>query len=125
MIKLQKQKGYIALTALLIVAAAGLTIGIAVSLGGIEQVQLSYGQSRAAEAKALANTCLEEGLERLRNNWANYSSSLSIDGSSCILNTVTSGSGATLTATGKADIYNQKIEIQVDNNLTVISWKEE
>ncbi len=119
------QGGYIALIALLIVVAAGLTIGIAVSLQGIEEIQVSFASIQAASAKSLANSCIEEGLEHLRNNWVNYSGSLSIGGDSCIINTVINGSNATLTANGTVDIYNQKIQIQVDNNLNIISWQEE
>ena len=121
----KNQQGYIALVALLIVVAAGLTIGIAVSLGGIEELQMSFGSSQAARAKSLANACIEEGLERLRNNWANYSGSLLIGGNSCIINTVVSGSNATLLVVGNVDIYSQKIKMQVDNNLDVIAWQEE
>ena len=119
------QGGYIALMALLVIVAAGLTIGIAVSLGGIEEIQLSFIGGRAAAAEILANGCIEEGLERLRHNWANYSGSLSAAGNFCIINTIVSGNNATLTAIGTVDIYSQKIEVQVDNSLEVVSWREE
>ena len=122
---LNNQQGYIALIALLIVAAVGLTIGIAVSLRGIEEVQLSFSSEQAIKSSSLANTCLEDGLERLRNNWANYSGTLSIDSDSCIISTVVNGSSATITATGTVDIHTQKIQVQVDNNLNVTSWREE
>ncbi len=122
--KFKSQKGYVALVALLIVAAAALTIGIAVSLRGIEEIQISYSASQAAKAKSLANTCLEEGLERLRNNWASYSGSLPIEESSCIIDIVINGSNATLTAVGTVDVYTQKIQIGADNNLNIISWQE-
>lgn len=121
----RRQGGYIALVALLVVAAVALTIGIAISLAGIEEIQLSFGKSQAAKAKNLASACLEEGLEHLRKSWADYSTSLSVDGNSCIINIVTSGSSATLTAEGTVDIYTQKVQIQVDNNLEVIAWQEE
>ncbi len=122
--KFKSQKGYVALVALLIVAAAALTIGIAVSLRGIEEIQISYSASQAAKAKSLANTCLEEGLERLRNNWASYSGSWPIEESACIIDIVINGSNATLTAVGTVDVYTQKIQIGADNNLNIISWQE-
>ena len=121
----KKQSGYVALIALLIVVTAGLTISLAVSMGGIEEIKISFGISKAAEAKNMANACLEEGLERLRNNWINYTGSLSIDDNSCIINTAINGSTATLVAKGTADIYTQKIQVQVDSNLEVSSWLEE
>jgi len=120
-----KPKGYIALVALLIIAAAALTIGIAVSLTGIEDLQISFGKSQALTAQTLANTCLEDGLERLRNSWGSYSGSLSVGENSCIIRTVIDGSTAILTATGTVDIYTQKIQIQVDNNLDVVSWQDD
>jgi hypothetical protein len=120
----QSRGGYIALVALLIVAATGLTIGITISLIGIDELQLSYGGSRAANAKAVASACLEDGLGRLRKSWVNYSGSLSIGSDSCIINAVVSGSLATLTATGNSDIYQQRIQTQVDNNLEIVSWQE-
>lgn len=119
----RRRGGYIALIALLIVAAAGLTISIAVSLSGIEEIQISYSNSVATKAKSLANSCLEEGLERLRNNWTNYSGALSIAGGSCIINTEITDNVATLTAFGTVDIYTQKIQIQVNNDLEVINWQ--
>ena len=119
------QQGYIALIALLIIAAAGLTIGITVSLVGLDEVQIGYASTQAAKAKSVTNACIEDGLGRLRNNWANYSGTLSIDSNYCIIKTVVNGSLATVTATGTVDIYNQKIQIQVDNNLDVINWQED
>ncbi|MFA6254411.1 MAG: hypothetical protein WC675_00070 [Patescibacteria group bacterium] len=120
-----KPKGYIALVALLIIAAAALTIGIAVSLTGIEDLQISFGRTQAETAKNLANTCLEDGLERLRNSWGSYSGSLSVGENSCIIRTDIDGSTAILHATGTVGIYTQKIQIQVDNNLDVVTWQEE
>jgi len=112
------------LIALLVVAAAGLTIGLAVSLAGIEEIQVSFGSSQFELASSLASACIEDGLERLRNDWNNYSGSLSVGGDSCIINTVVNGGSATITAKGIVDIYSQKIEIKVDNNLEVITWRE-
>lgn len=121
----KNQSGYIALIALLIVSAAGLTIGLAVSISGIEEIQVSHGSTQATKAKNLANTCVEDGLERLRNSFVNYSGSLSINGNSCIIDIVVSGSNAVINATGTVDIYNQKLVIQVDNSLAITSWTEE
>ncbi len=119
----QERGGYIALISLLIVSAAALTIGIAVSLRGIEEIQMSYSSQKAAEAENLADVCIEEGLENLRNIWADYSNSLFFGSNSCIINTEVDASNAILYATGTADVYTQKIEVKVDTNLDVIYWK--
>jgi len=118
------QKGYIALVALLVVVAAGLTIGVAVSMRGIEEIMTSFDTSESLRAKNLANVCIEDGLERLRESWSSYSGTLSISDNSCIIDIVIDGSSATVTATGTIDIYAQKIQVQVDNSLNIISWQE-
>ena len=117
--------GYIALIALLVIAAAGLTLGIAVSLSGIDELQVSFSKSQATRAQSLAETCLEEGLERLRTSGSPYSGTLSIEGNSCIISTVGGAGNYTLFATGTVDIYSQKAEVQVDSSLNVIYWRAE
>ena len=120
-----RRRGYIALIALLVVAGAALTIGLAVSLSGISAIQESFSVTQSASAKSLANLCLQEGLEKLRQNWVNYSSSLSVGPDSCIINTVVAGNSATLTSEGTIDIYTQRLQIQVNQNLEVNFWQEE
>jgi len=121
----KKPNGYIALIALLIVAAAGLAVGISVSLSGITELQMAYSRNQALEAKTAANACIEEGLRRLAGSWANYAGSLSIGTNSCIINAVVSGGNAVLNATGTVDVIKQKINVSVDSNLEVVSWEEE
>lgn len=122
--KHKTQRGYIALVSLLVISATGLTIGLAVSIAGIEEIQISHGVTQATKAKNLANTCVEDGLERLRNSFISYSGSLSIDGDSCIIDIVVTGSAALINATGTVDIYNQKLVVQVDSSLAITSWVE-
>ncbi|MDD2807540.1 MAG: hypothetical protein PHW95_03420 [Patescibacteria group bacterium] len=121
----KKPNGYIALTSLLIIATAALTIGLAVSLNSIDSIQSSYGHSQSARAEAAANAGIEEGLQKLRKNWSSYSGSLSINDDSCTINIVTSGSTASIEAVGKADEYFQKILIHVDSQLSILNWQEE
>lgn len=125
MIRQKQRKGYIALFSLLILAAAALTVGLAVSLQGIDEIQSSVAADRSVLAKAAANTCIEEGLERLRNDFINYSATLPIDDDYCILNISVNGSSAVLSATGTVDIYSQKIKVQVDDDLEIVFWQED
>lgn len=122
---IKNKKGFIALIALMVVVTAGLTIGLAVSLVGIEELQISLAKSESAKARLVANACVEDGLEKLRRNFVAFSDSLSIGEDSCIINVEVSGSNAIVTATGTVDVYNQKIKVGVDNTLTITSWQEE
>ena len=123
--KKDKPNGYIALMALLIMASVGLAIGVAVSLTSMNEIQNSFSQSQGLSAKMAANTCVEEGLEKLRRNWENHFFTLLLDQNSCIINVVVTGSNATLSATGTAGVFNQKIQVQADNNLEILAWEEE
>lgn len=123
--KNNKPNGYIALIALLIMASVGLAIGITVSLTSMNEIQNSFSQTQALSAKMAANACVEEGLEKLRRSWGSSSFTLLLDQDSCIINVVTSGSNAFLNATGTAGAFNQKIQVQADNNLEIIAWQEE
>lgn len=122
--KIKTQKGYIALVSMLVVASVALTISIAVSLRGMEDLQMSFASSQAAKSASLADSCMEEGLNRLRQNWQDYIGiSLSIGDNSCIINVNESGTFASLEAYGNVDIFQQKAYAEVDNNLEVILWQ--
>lgn len=118
----QNQKGYIALIALLIVATIGLSISLSVSFRNIENLQMGFATEQANQAYNLANSCLEEGLNQLRNNWNNYSQTLLIDGYSCIINAEVLGDLANLNAVGIINNYYQQIQVEIDSNLNILSW---
>jgi len=121
----KNKKGYIALVSLLLVAAVGLTISIAVSLRGMEELQMSFASSQASVSSHLAGSCLEEGLNRLRQNWSDFGSiNLSIGDNLCIINVVAfDGSSADLEVYGDNNIFRQKISVSVDSDLEVASWQ--
>jgi len=119
----KKQGGYIALISMLIVAAVSLTISMAVSLRGIEELQMSFASSQGARASNLADTCLEEGLNRLRQTWADYTINLSIGDNSCIITVDETGTEASLEAYGIVDNFTKKAYAEVDNNLEITLWQ--
>ena len=118
-------KGYVALVALLVVAVTGLVIGISVSLRGIDEIQISFGKNQSARARFAAESCVEEGLSRLRDAWSDVALTLPINQDSCILNIVTAGATATLHTESTVGEYSQQVTATVDNSLTVLEWQEE
>jgi len=118
----RQPNGYVALIALLVVSAAGLTIGLAVSLRGIEEIQLSFGFSQAAKAQAAANGCIELGLEHLRSVGTPLQTELSIGGISCILEATLVGPNAELHATSTVGEYTRTIAVQRDASGEIMSW---
>jgi hypothetical protein len=110
--------------ALLIIATAGLTIGLAISIASIDEIQLAHGKDQSAAARAAALGCAEDALERLRNSFTAQGGTLSYSEYSCIIDTVINGSNATITATGTVGIFNQKITIGLNSAMTISVWEE-
>lgn len=117
--------GYIALIALLLVTTAALTIGLAVSLRGLNELQAGLAVSEAAVARSTVNACVEDGLERLRGSWANYSGTLSTGNDLCTIMVTISGNSATVSASSTSNGYTQSNTVQVSNQLEIVNWRDE
>jgi len=119
------QSGYITLIALLLVTTTALTIGLAVSLRGLGELQAGLAVSEAAVARSVANACVEDGLERLRTNWVSYSGSLSTGSDSCTIMVTILGSSATIIASATVNGYTQSITVQVSDQLEITNWSDQ
>ena len=119
--KLKKEKGYVLLLAVLLITAASLVIVLSLSRIMIDQLSLKLGQAESLRSFFLAEACLDDGLEKLRANWQDYSYSLSIDGNSCTIDINSAPTQATIEAIGSVGNYTKKIDLLVDNFLEIIS----
>ncbi len=120
----KSRSGYIALIALMVIATAGLTAALQVSMSGIEEVKTSFMRTQVATARTAATACAEEGLERLRQSFTNYATTLSVNNTSCILTIGVSGTTATLLVTATSDRVTQSLHIEVDDQRNIITWEE-
>lgn len=118
-------KGYVLILTVLVISAASLVITLSLSKLLIDKLILQSSLEESSSALAVAESCSEEGLEKLRNAWQNYSNlSLSIDGNLCTINITTNIVQATLTSSGTSGNYTKRINLIVDRNLQVISWNQ-
>ena len=117
--------GYIALIALLLVTTAALTIGLAVSLRGLNELQAGLAVSEAAVARSTVNACIEDGLERLRTSWINYTGTLSTGNDSCTIMVTILGNSATVNSLSTSNGYTQSSTVQVSNQLEIVNWSDE
>lgn len=126
---MKNQKGYITLlSTLFLVAIGGVVAGSLILLGlGFSKTSFTLVQSN--QAKALANACMEEALERI-NDSAPFTGtgSLTLGAGTCSY-TVTSGGGQnrTITSSGTVGSIIRKVTVTIDKitpAIEVTSWQE-
>lgn len=126
---LPKKNGYITLLSVLVVGAVGMAIASSLLLLGLASSRTSFALEQSAQAHALAESCVEEALQQLRDSslFAG-TNTLTIGGRICEY-TVTNlgGTGALITASGTVGVVVRKAELNVDAlnpNIHVTSWQE-
>lgn len=123
------QKGYITLlSTLFLVAIGGIVAGSLILLGlGSSRTSLALDQSN--QAKALANACAEEALQKVRESTPfSGSATISLGNGSCSY-TVTklTGQNRTVTSSGTVGTIIRKISISIDKispSINITSWQE-
>ena len=122
-------KGFITLVTVLVVGAIGLSIASSLILLGVGATKTGISIQQSNGAKALALTCAEEALEKIREESGfSGSGNISLGQGTCSY-TVSLGSGEarTVTATGTVSTVVRKVEIglsQINPTITITSWQE-
>ena len=119
-------KGYIALTTVLVVGVVLLTIGLSVSLVAISEGQLALSGRRNESTLDLAEACVEDALLRLNStNALNTTITLPQGTCSLVVNSQV-GSTWTFTVTGTAETLAKKIQVTAvrASTVSVTSWLE-
>lgn len=124
------QSGYVILLSVLVVGAVGTAIATSLLLLGVGGARTSLDQQRLVQARALANACAEEALERLRRD-ANYAGSetLTFETGTCTIDAV-GGSGdtnRTIYSTGTVDPIVRRVVVEVASvgpPTDLTSWQE-
>lgn len=118
------KRGYIALTAILIILAVTLTVAMSANLLSIDSGTTDLALTTGKVAFGAAEACIEEALIQLRSD-ANYlGSNLNLDDASCTMTVTGTGAERTIDATGVAERATQTISVRVELNPTfsIISW---
>ena len=126
---MMNQKGYIMLlSTLFLVAIGGVVAGSLILLGlGFSRSSLALDQSN--QAKALANACVEEGLQQIQESVPfSGSASLTIGQGGCSY-TVTklTGQNRTIISSGTMGTITRKVSISIDKitpDINITSWQE-
>ncbi|MFH1667590.1 MAG: hypothetical protein ABH884_01030 [Candidatus Komeilibacteria bacterium] len=118
------QQGLIALISILVISSIVLLITITMSWQSTSELQMSWWTNQSEQAYSLADSCLEEGLNKLRLNWQNHNGNLEIDDNSCIIEIETTVDLATVAVVANVDQTNRSITATVDQNFQFINWQE-
>ena len=123
---LQSDKGFIALTTILIILALSLIVGLSIALLSINETMMGLKKNQSSQADYLANLCAEEALMKLKETNGSYTGETKpdIEGGSCEISVV-----GYWTINVLANFQNQikKIKIvvsQVNPQMLISSWQE-
>lgn len=125
-----QERGIITMMGVLIVGAVGIAISVSSLLLAIGATRTSMTEIESAQARALANACMERALNALREN-PSYTGndSLSLGSGTCqILPVVNPGSSTpTIKTTGIVRDVTRKVQVVIgamQPRIQISSWKE-
>lgn len=124
-----RECGYVALMAVLIVGAISLTISLALLTSGADSQRSTLVTQRSTQARGLAVSCAEEGLQIIHDD-TSYAGTgnLSLGQGSCTYVVAnTGGSSRTIDATGTVGNVVRKVKVYVtitSSSISVTSWQE-
>ena len=123
-----KKPAYVALISVLIVGLVGVTIAVSSMLRGIAITKSAISLDHSGLAKAYANSCADEALERIHKD-STYTStdSISFDTDSCSY-TITNTGGDTrqidAEATASTTTRNVQVILSDIDPIAITSWQE-
>ena len=123
-------KGFIAFTSLLIIAAIALASVLSISLLGIGEARSSLDNKKGQEVKILANSCVQEALYQLRNFPTYSGGNLNMENGTCNISLTSSGNLKTIIVEAQVNdpsVYIKTLKVQaylVGNSVSLNSWEE-
>ncbi|MDO8260852.1 MAG: hypothetical protein Q7T50_05160 [Candidatus Magasanikbacteria bacterium] len=123
------KKGYVVLITVLLVGAVGLSIAISIILLGLGQARTGATVNQLNQARALANTCAEEGLQQIRDlDSFTGTDTLTLDNGTCEYTVINQGGdNREIQASGTVGQINRKIKVNTDSispTINITSWQE-
>ena len=113
--KKQFEKGYVTLISILVIGAVGLSIATSLVLLGLGSSRTSFALEQGNQAKALANACAEEALQKVWDLDSYVGTgSLTLGQGSCTYSVSGAAAPKTITVSGMVDASVRKISITLD-----------
>lgn len=123
------QKGYVTLLSTLFLIAIGGVVASSIILLGLGFSRTSFALEQSNQAKALANACAEEALEKIVESTPFSGSATMTLGDGTCTYTVTklTGQNRTITSSGTVGTIVRKLSIVIDTinpDINITSWQE-
>lgn len=120
---------YITLMSVLVVGAVGGAIAVSLMLLGFGSSRTSFAAEQSIQAQALANACLEEALQRVRESTSfTGNGDLTLGSGSCAFSVTSQGpENRTLEISGTIGTIIQRTVVtieEIDPRIIVTSWQE-
>ena len=128
-----KQKGHITLIAVITVTALGSAIALSLLMLGLGYSKNSYVLERSYQAKALADACAEEALQKINDSTSYEGSGNLAEGNGSCTYTVIKGTGQNREITTRATVSDaigevtRKVNVRVDQTnprIYIAGWEE-
>ena len=121
--------GYIALISVLILGAIAVAITLSVILLGLGSSRSSFSVQQGDQTKGLADLCIEEALQRIRNSSSYVGADTIVIGEgSCTYTVVNDGvQNRTIQASGTVDNITRRVLVTIDSInplINITSWQE-
>lgn len=122
--------GYVTLMTILILGVVGSTIAVSLLLLSTDNTRSASVLNQSTQARILADTCAELGLQQIRNvNAYTGSATTTFSTNSLCAYTVTSqgGSNRTIQGTGVSQNTTRRVQViisRINPTFTITSWQE-
>lgn len=126
---IKQSEGYLILMSVMIVGAITLAIVVSMLLSGLGISNTSFAYQQNAQARALADACVNEALQQIRDNTAfSGSNNLSLGQGNCTYTVInTGGENRTIQASSTVGVIIRKTQAtitQINPTITIASWQE-
>lgn len=121
--------GFVTLIGVLLVGVVGVAIALSLLLLGVDNSRTSFAIEQSSQAKALANACTEEALQRIRDSFTfTGSGNLTLGQGTCSYTVSNQGAqNRTVIATGVVGAVTRRVKVVVlgvNPVLVLTSWQE-
>ena len=126
MLFFKKQKGFIAITTVLIISALVLMVGIGISLESIGETKMGLQRSLSSQSYYLINLCAEQTLMKLKEN-SSYlgDETINVENGNCTILPIEGNWTIKVSAFSSGQVKKMKLVVsQIDPEIIVDSWEE-
>lgn len=117
--------GYIAFTTLLIIATVATAVALTISTIAISLSQMTTSTHSGEAMSHLADACIEDALEKIKNNPSYSGQTFTLLGGTCTINATSAGNTWTVTVSATDGIYEKSREVTANrtNTVSITNWK--